>query len=50
MAMIFHMCIPTAFRVETRRVRSRAAQCTHWYMSSEASTQQSRSLKGEGYT
>ena len=39
---------PTAFQDATRRVRGRAAECTYPYMSSEASTQQSCSLKGEG--
>ncbi len=38
--------IPKGFQDVTRRVRSRAA---HWCMSSEASTQQNRSLKDEGY-
>ncbi|MBY0377666.1 MAG: lipopolysaccharide heptosyltransferase 1, partial [Gammaproteobacteria bacterium] len=33
----------------TRRVYGRAAECTAQYMSSEASTQQSYSLKDEGY-
>jgi zinc protease len=42
--------IPTAFQVATRRVCNRAAECTNRYMSSEANTQQSRSLKGEGYS
>lgn len=41
---------PTAFQDVTRCVRSRAAECTDQYMSSEASTQQSLSLKGEGTT
>jgi carbamoyl-phosphate synthase large subunit len=39
--------IHTAFQDVTRRVRSRAAECTDSYMSSEASTQQSHGLKGE---
>jgi phosphoribosylaminoimidazolecarboxamide formyltransferase/IMP cyclohydrolase len=42
--------IPTAFQDAMRRVRDRAAECTSQYMSSEASTQQSRSLKSEGYS
>lgn len=41
--------IPTAFQDVARRVRNRAAECTNQYMSSEISTQQSHSLKGEGY-
>ncbi len=40
---------PTVFQAAVRRVHSRAAECTPKYMSSEASTQQSRSLKDEGY-
>lgn len=42
--------MPTAFQDETRRVRKGAAECTTTYMSSEISTQQSLSLKGEGHT
>jgi signal transduction histidine kinase/DNA-binding response OmpR family regulator len=41
--------IPKAFQVETRRERSQVAEHTTRYVSNEASSQQSRSLKGEGY-
>lgn len=41
--------IPTAFQDATRRVRGRAASLPNQDMSSEASTQQNSSLKGEGY-
>jgi len=42
--------LPKAFQVATRRTRSRAAECTVQSLSSEASAQQSRGLKGEGCT
>ena len=42
--------VPTAFQAATRRRRGRAAECINEYMSSESSLQQSRSLKGEGYS
>lgn len=42
--------IPKAFQVETRREYSRAAECISQHMSSEASSQQSLNLKGEGYS
>jgi len=41
--------IPKAFQAETRRTRSRAAECTVQSLSSETSAQQSLGLKGEGY-
>lgn len=41
--------IPKAFQAETRRERGRGAECTYEYMSTETSSQQSHSLKGEGY-
>jgi hypothetical protein len=42
--------IPKVFQAATRRARSRAAECTMKYMSSETSAQQSCSLKDEGYS
>lgn len=41
--------VSTVFQDAARRVRGRAAECTNTYMSSESSTQQSCSLKDEGY-
>ncbi|MCD6056066.1 MAG: hypothetical protein K0R12_1028 [Gammaproteobacteria bacterium] len=42
--------IPKAFQAETRRPCSRAVPCIKEYRSSEASEQQSLSLKGKGYS
>jgi pyruvate formate lyase activating enzyme len=42
-------CIPNGFQDLARRKRSRAAECTPCYMSSETSLQQRKILKGEGY-
>jgi MurNAc alpha-1-phosphate uridylyltransferase len=43
------LTVPKAFQVTTRRKRSRGAECTDEYMSTETSLQHSRNLKGEGY-
>ena len=49
MIMTTKPLIPTASQDVTRRAHGRAEEGTHTYMSSEANTQQSHSLKGEGY-